>query len=71
MKRCLHFTVGSSLLAGLASAMLLAGCGVITSQSVYEGVRSHEKSKDVVTDKSRSELPPYDQYEKERSQAGQ
>ena len=52
-------------------AVLLAagmtGCGVISSQSVYEGVRSTEKARAVVTDKSRSELPPYDQYQKERA----
>jgi hypothetical protein len=38
---------------------------------VYEGVRSTEKAKAVVTDKSRGELPPYDEYEKARRQAGQ
>lgn len=61
--------VRHGLLAGFAAA-LVAGCGVITSQSVYEGVRGHEKAGAVVTDKSRGELPPYDPYEKERSQAG-
>ena len=56
------------LSGGVACVLLLAGCGVITSQSVYEGVRSTEKSKAIVTDKSRGELPPYEQYEKERGQ---
>jgi hypothetical protein len=48
----------------------LAGSSLISAQSTYEGVRSTEKAKAVVTDKSRSELPPYDQYQKERTQAG-
>lgn len=58
------------LLSVLAAAALLQGCGTISSRSVYEGVRSTEKARAVVTDKSRSELPPYDDYEKERKPAG-
>lgn len=54
----------------LAAAALLSGCGLISAQSMYEGVRSTEKARAVVTDKSRSELPPYDQYQKERTQPG-
>ena len=60
-----------ALLSLLTLALLLSGCGLISAQSTYEGVRSTEKARAVVTDKSRSELPPYDQYQKERKQAGQ
>lgn len=59
-----------AMLTVLAGAALLPGCGTISSRSVYEGVRSTEKARAVVTDKSRSELPPYDDYEKERKPAG-
>ena len=57
-----------AMLAVLLAAKLLAACGAISSQSVYEGVRSTEKARAVVTDKSRQELPPYDQYQQERTQ---
>ncbi len=50
----------------LLSIVLLTGCGLISSQSIYDGVRSTEKAKAVVTDKSRQELPPYDDYERQR-----
>ena len=53
------------------AAILLTGCGLISSQSVYEGVRSTEKARAVVIDKSRSELPPYEEYQKQRAQPGQ
>ena len=54
----------------VAMLTVLPGCGTISSRSVYEGVRSTEKARAVVTDKSRSELPPYDDYEKERKPEG-
>ncbi len=50
----------------LLSTVLLTGCGLISSQSIYDGVRSTEKAKAVVNDKSRQELPPYDDYERQR-----
>ncbi len=46
---------------------MLAGCGVISSQSVYEGVRSTQKGKSSGPVPEKPELPPYDEYEKERS----
>lgn len=53
------------------AAILLTGCGLISSQSVYEGVRSTEKARAVVIDKSRSELPPYEEYQKQRTPPAQ
>lgn len=51
-----------SLLTGLA------GCGLTSTQAVYEGVRAQEKAKAVGTNPAPgSGLPRYDQYQKERS----
>ena len=50
----------------LISICLLTGCGLISNQSVYEGVRGHEKAKSTGTTQKSSVLPNYDQYEKER-----
>ena len=45
----------------------LQGCGLIQPQAVYEAVRAQEKAKAVGTpDASRTGLPGYDRYEKER-----
>ncbi len=73
MKHPKPASVCKGLLSLLAAAVTLSlsACGLISAQSMYEGVRSTEKARAVVTDKSRSELPPYDQYQKERTQAGQ
>lgn len=43
----------------------LPACGLISHQSIYEGVRGNEKTKAAGSDKP-SKLPTYDQYEKER-----
>ena len=51
-----------SLLTGLS------GCGLTSTQAVYEGVRAQEKTKAVGTNPAPgSGLPRYDQYQKERS----
>ena len=51
-----------SLLTGLS------GCGLTSTQAVYEGVRAQEKAKAVGTNPAPgSGLPRYDQYQKERS----
>ncbi len=69
MPRCRHVVRHLTSLMLLAPLLALQACGAITSQSVYEGVRSNEKARAVVTDKSRQELPPYDDYERQRSGA--
>ena len=50
----------------LLSICLLPACGLISNQSVYEGVRGHEKAKSTGATQKPSVLPNYDQYEKER-----
>jgi hypothetical protein len=47
---------------------VLAACSTEdVSRGIYEGSRSYEKAvQSTPLEKSRSELPPYDQYEKER-----
>ena len=44
----------------------LAGCGVITPESIYEGIRSQQKINADPNIPNPQILPPYDQYQKER-----
>lgn len=54
--------IALGLLAGLS------GCGLTSTQAVYEGVRAQEKAKAVGTNPAPgSGLPRYDEYQKERS----
>ena len=46
--------------------ILLAGCGVINEQSLYEGVRSQQKANNAGIEPKQPTLPSYQQYEKER-----
>lgn len=51
-----------SLLTGLT------GCGLTSTQALYEGVRAQEKAKAVGNNTAPSTgLPRYDEYQKERS----
>lgn len=54
------------LLIVLLTLGLLPACGLISHQSVYEGIRGNEKVKTTGTSQKPSTLPNYDQYEKER-----
>jgi hypothetical protein len=46
----------------------LSGCGLVSTQAVYEEIRAQEKAKAVGSASAPgSKLPPYDQYQKERS----
>jgi hypothetical protein len=46
----------------------LSGCGLVSTQAVYEEIRAQEKAKAVGNRAVRaSQLPIYDQYQKERS----
>jgi hypothetical protein len=46
----------------------LSGCGLVTTQAVYEEIRAQEKSKAVGTGALPPRpLPEYDTYQKERS----
>jgi hypothetical protein len=44
----------------------LAGCGVITPESIYEGIRSQQKINADPKIPNPQILPPYDQYQKDR-----
>ena len=46
----------------------LAGCGLVTERSVYEGVRSVNKAKSTEIEPNSKQLPPYDDFEKERKE---
>jgi len=50
-------------------ALFLAGCGLITSQSVYEGFRTQQSVKDAGSQPKAEPMEPYDTYEKERQKA--
>jgi len=56
-----------ALAAVLASQVLAACTSDQLSRGIYEGGRAYEKSiKSTPLEKSKSGLPSYDQYEKER-----
>ena len=56
----------------LTLALLFSGCGVMTEQSLYEGIRTQQKIKDVGVEPKSHPMPPYDQYKEEREkQQGQ
>jgi hypothetical protein len=46
----------------------LAGCGLVNERSFYEGMRSFNKTKSTESESNPKQLPPYDQYEKERKE---
>jgi len=50
-------------------ALLLAGCGLVTSQSVYEGFRTQQSVKDAGSQPKAEQMESYDAYEKERQKA--
>ena len=53
---------------GLPLLVALTGCGLTSTQAVYDGVRAQEKAKAVGTNAApETGLPRYDQYQKERS----
>jgi hypothetical protein len=45
---------------------LLSACGVVTEQSIYEGIRANERAKSVGTGQDDKALPDYDRYLHER-----
>jgi hypothetical protein len=44
----------------------LTACGVVTEQSVYEGIRATQRAKSAGTGQDNKALPDYDQYNQER-----
>ena len=54
------------LTLALPAISILPACGIVSHQSVYEGIRGNEKAKTTGTTQKPSALPNYEQYEKER-----
>ena len=55
-------------LIALTLSGCLSGCGLISTQGVYEEIRAQEKAKAVGSGTApRTHLPSYDQYQKERA----
>jgi hypothetical protein len=50
-------------------ALPLGGCGLISTQSVYEGFRTQQRIKDAGTQATPDPLGSYDAYQKEREKA--
>lgn len=53
-------------LSVLCLVLLMAGCGAVTSQSIYEGLRTQQSVKDAGVMQLPEEMGTYDVYEKER-----
>jgi len=47
----------------------LGGCGLFSTQSVYEGFRTQQRTKDAGTQGAPDPLGSYDAYQKEREKA--
>jgi hypothetical protein len=50
----------------LCVALLVAGCGAVTTASIYEGLRTQQSLKDVGALQPSEKMDAYDSYEKER-----
>ena len=47
----------------------IAGCGAISAESIYEGIRSQQKINADPNSPNPQILPPFDQYQKERDKS--
>ncbi len=47
--------------------LLLASCGLVTSQSVYEGFRTQQSTREAGQPVSNEKMETYDAYQKERA----
>jgi len=45
---------------------LFSACGLVTEQSIYEGIRANERAKSAGTGQDDKALPNYDRYRQER-----
>ncbi len=52
-------------------ALLVTGCGAVTSQSIYEGLRTQQSLKDVGALQPSEKMGTYDGYEREREKLKQ
>ena len=53
----------------LCVALLVAGCGTVTTASIYEGLRTQQTVKDAGSPTPTEKMGTYDAYEKQRQQA--
>jgi hypothetical protein len=53
-------------LALMCLVVLLTGCGTVTSQSIYEGLRTQQNVRDAGISQPPEEMGTYGAYEKER-----
>ena len=58
----------TKILLALTLLTVISGCGLVSTQAVYEEIRAQDKAKSVGSGTlSGSKLLPYEQYQKERS----
>ena len=50
----------------LCMALLVTGCGAVTTQSIYEGLRTQQSLKDAGALQPSEKMGTYDSYEKDR-----
>ena len=62
------FEVNTVHMKYLLVIFFVTGCGLVNERSIYEGVRSVNKAKSPEIEPNPTQLPPYDQYEKERKE---
>ena len=53
-------------LSVLCLVLLMTGCGTVTSQAIYEGLRTQQSVKDAGVWQPPEKMGTYDAYEKER-----
>jgi hypothetical protein len=64
--RTLQFGIEPTLkLTILCVALLVAGCGAVTTESIYEGLRTQQSLKDVGALQPTEKMGTYDGYETE------
>jgi hypothetical protein len=65
--RTLQFGIEPTLkLTILCVALPVAGCGAVTTESIYEGLRTQQSLKDVGVLQPTEKMGTYDGYERER-----
>jgi hypothetical protein len=68
MSRHLRFSTLATLAALVCAPVLLGGCsGWNVERAIYEGARARDESlRGTPQEQSKTPLPPYEQYERER-----
>ncbi len=61
-----HFLGALKKVALVSTVLVLQACGILTKESIYEGLRSQEKIKEAGQSVLPAPLPSYQDYEAER-----